>query len=135
MRSTTRKTQTQELARCPSAAYFISSRRTFAKIRQNNFSGWHRDGRYGFDTLTLLHARKSSKTPPATSPNCDAHTIRQLAAATRLMAARRRPPYTGFQPLMRFRQKRVYMIDRKSTRLNSSHGYISYAVFCLKKKT
>src|SRR5438128_6843135 len=26
-------------------------------------------------------------------------------------------------------------IDRKSTRLNSSHGSISYAVFCLKKKT
>src|SRR2546429_1929993 len=32
---------------------------------------------------------------------------------------------------------RVYrgeQLDRKSTRLNSSHGYISYAVFCLKKK-
>src|SRR2546422_363879 len=28
----------------------------------------------------------------------------------------------------------VYVRDRKSTRLNSSHGYISYAVFCLKKK-
>src|SRR2546422_7638731 len=28
----------------------------------------------------------------------------------------------------------VVEIDRKSTRLNSSHGYISYAVFCLKKK-
>src|SRR2546422_4914639 len=27
------------------------------------------------------------------------------------------------------------MPDRKSTRLNSSHGYISYAVFCLKKNT
>src|SRR2546429_3580144 len=27
-----------------------------------------------------------------------------------------------------------YSTDRKSTRLNSSHGYISYAVFCLKKK-
>src|SRR2546429_6891069 len=27
------------------------------------------------------------------------------------------------------------VVDRKSTRLNSSHGYISYAVFCLKKKT
>src|SRR2546422_6430939 len=26
-------------------------------------------------------------------------------------------------------------LDRKSTRLNSSHGYISYAVFCLKKKS
>src|SRR2546422_7123975 len=29
----------------------------------------------------------------------------------------------------------VSLGDRKSTRLNSSHGYISYAVFCLKKKT
>src|SRR2546422_8090032 len=28
----------------------------------------------------------------------------------------------------------VLTVDRKSTRLNSSHGYISYAVFCLKKK-
>src|SRR2546429_3753261 len=29
---------------------------------------------------------------------------------------------------------RIYSGDRKSTRLNSSHGYISYAVFCLKKQ-
>src|SRR5687768_17941938 len=28
----------------------------------------------------------------------------------------------------------LHPTDRKSTRLNSSHGYISYAVFCLKKK-
>src|SRR2546422_8192673 len=28
----------------------------------------------------------------------------------------------------------AHIEDRKSTRLNSSHGYISYAVFCLKKK-
>src|SRR2546422_6121235 len=47
--------------------------------------------------------------------------------------ARRRMPMThvlgnwqhGFLPVQG---------DRKSTRLNSSHGYISYAVFCLKKK-
>src|SRR2546429_5562046 len=36
------------------------------------------------------------------------------------------------------REKRRWPVefraDRKSTRLNSSHGYISYAVFCLKKK-
>src|SRR2546422_1323099 len=36
------------------------------------------------------------------------------------------------------RQRRTHVRldnkDRKSTRLNSSHGYISYAVFCLKKK-
>src|SRR5687768_18220791 len=30
--------------------------------------------------------------------------------------------------------RRLVDLDRKSTRLNSSHGYISYAVFCLKKK-
>src|SRR2546422_7821963 len=30
--------------------------------------------------------------------------------------------------------EQVLQQDRKSTRLNSSHGYISYAVFCLKKK-
>src|SRR2546422_3936972 len=30
--------------------------------------------------------------------------------------------------------KMMLSSDRKSTRLNSSHGYISYAVFCLKKK-
>src|SRR2546429_1555325 len=34
------------------------------------------------------------------------------------------------------REKQLWeeKVDRKSTRLNSSHGYISYAVFCLKKK-
>src|SRR5688572_30971898 len=31
--------------------------------------------------------------------------------------------------------RRLETIDRKSTRLNSSHSQISYAVFCLKKKT
>src|SRR5207245_9122867 len=36
-----------------------------------------------------------------------------------------------------FRETEVlwHLLDRKSTRLNSSHGSISYAVFCLKKKT
>src|SRR5687768_17834026 len=33
-----------------------------------------------------------------------------------------------------FAPRAMSPIDRKSTRLNSSHGYISYAVFCLKKK-
>src|SRR2546422_4293922 len=45
---------------------------------------------------------------------------RTRRTARRAAARRRdRPPRTA---------------DRKSTRLNSSHGYISYAVFCLKKK-
>src|SRR2546429_1425736 len=37
-------------------------------------------------------------------------------------------------PMMAYQLNDVFRIDRKSTRLNSSHGYISYAVFCLKKK-
>src|SRR2546422_5499358 len=36
--------------------------------------------------------------------------------------------------LLRERKDAYARTDRKSTRLNSSHGYISYAVFCLKKK-
>src|SRR2546429_6389563 len=43
-----------------------------------------------------------------------------------------------FHELFEFRvavyQRFFVRKDRKSTRLNSSHGYISYAVFCLKKK-
>src|SRR5437660_2481212 len=35
----------------------------------------------------------------------------------------------------RARRDRAHVVDRKSTRLNSSHVAISYAVFCLKKKT
>src|SRR5258708_11008155 len=36
---------------------------------------------------------------------------------------------------MRKTDRRLTALDRKSTRLNSSHQIISYAVFCLKKKT
>src|SRR2546422_8449791 len=39
-----------------------------------------------------------------------------------------------FAPISKYGRERVTEQDRKSTRLNSSHGYISYAVFCLKKK-
>src|SRR2546422_6490600 len=38
--------------------------------------------------------------------------------------------FEGHEQVSSHREER----DRKSTRLNSSHGYISYAVFCLKKK-
>src|SRR2546422_3091753 len=40
----------------------------------------------------------------------------------------------GGIPQCRGARDRTAALDRKSTRLNSSHGYISYAVFCLKKK-
>src|SRR2546429_5998380 len=47
-----------------------------------------------------------------------------------LLANQRRIP----QLAVRGARRLVAAQDRKSTRLNSSHGYISYAVFCLKKK-
>src|SRR5256885_2505013 len=55
--------------------------------------------------------------------------------------AARRPTALSYPPLHRERQREVLSAyrwqlaeDRKSTRLNSSHLVISYAVFCLKKK-
>src|SRR2546422_7840202 len=42
--------------------------------------------------------------------------------------------WTVVRELERFVREVLDARDRKSTRLNSSHGYISYAVFCLKKK-
>src|SRR3989449_2311743 len=54
-----------------------------------------------------------------------------LRAAKGLMAAR--IPAAKIRSSLR-RLKQQLPRDRKSTRLNSSHGYISYAVFCLKKK-
>src|SRR2546422_8453500 len=43
-------------------------------------------------------------------------------------------PEVGNGALQRINAELLLALDRKSTRLNSSHGYISYAVFCLKKK-
>src|SRR5688572_32193957 len=39
----------------------------------------------------------------------------------------------GYSPLDQINKTNVKTLDRKSTRLNSSHSQISYAVFCLKK--
>src|SRR5438445_5906482 len=56
-------------------------------------------------------------------------------ASGRVRAARARSDGEGSERRRRgARQRRVRPGDRKSTRLNSSHANISYAVFCLKKK-
>ena len=49
------------------------------------------------------------------------------------------PDFGGFEVIKKLRQNTaipylIFTTDRKSTRLNSSHQIISYAVFCLKKK-
>src|SRR5687768_18294780 len=55
--------------------------------------------------------------------------------AGRVIPRRRAPGAAGAgEPAGERSQVHAVGRDRKSTRLNSSHGYISYAVFCLKKK-
>ena len=53
---------------------------------------------------------------------------RQLQLIKEVSASQQEMDFLGTTP------EELADIDRKSTRLNSSHGYISYAVFCLKKK-
>src|SRR5687768_17898214 len=62
----------------------------------------------------------------AVHAEADGHLV-----ACRLQVNVRRAVLDGF---VNHFQRRAVALDRKSTRLNSSHGYISYAVFCLKKK-
>src|SRR5687768_18350048 len=60
----------------------------------------------------------------------------QRPGVERLPARRRQRPAQHPAVHRRRQRRRRFDLrqDRKSTRLNSSHGYISYAVFCLKKK-
>src|SRR5438270_142479 len=60
------------------------------------------------------------------------HDALPIYCAARLR--RRHPPVCARRPAPRRRPNDDRRADRKSTRLNSSHSQISYAVFCLKKK-
>src|SRR5207253_9529999 len=69
------------------------------------------------------HVEAGVEHEPIADPAVDAHPVRHLVADDR--DAGERPGR---------RRRGVVPEDRKSTRLNSSHVAISYAVFCLKKK-
>src|SRR5690554_7189994 len=98
--------------------------RTMAVVRENRLSGFLR-GRSepgGAAKRSRPLRTQTTNAPPA---RCDPQEPRQAASQTShdpsLMPPRRQ-----------LRQHHIQ--DRKSTRLNSSHVRISYAVFCLKKK-
>src|SRR2546429_1625479 len=61
------------------------------------------------------------------------HLSREVRTCLNLRRSRRTANWLNRHSRLRFRGRRTQE-DRKSTRLNSSHGYISYAVFCLKNK-
>src|SRR5688572_31962894 len=66
----------------------------------------------------------------------DALPISGARRRPRRVPLRRRPqkPPRRGGPVRRLQRRPADLLDRKSTRLNSSHSQISYAVFCLKKK-
>src|SRR5690625_2415379 len=109
-----------------------------------SLQGWKRYRRVGLPTrLKLEHLLASSAIPtifPAVRINREYFgdgALRQLAPISPAL-------HLGAESLFvigvsqnrdkRYRSKRTYTRDRKSTRLNSSHVAISYAVYCLKKK-
>src|SRR2546429_1702793 len=108
-------------ARVVSVFFFFSSRRRHTRCSRD----WSSDV-CSSDLATKLGrdgplAANLSRTLVASiGPVCSA-ALREHGVKIALEA---KPPKLG--PLV---------TDRKSTRLNSSHGYISYAVFCLKKNT
>src|SRR3712207_7177379 len=75
---------------------------------------------FPYTTLFRSYPLHYVSTPPCTSSVCPLHPAHPSCVNSTLHVLRvSTPPCT----------------DRKSTRLNSSHANISYAVFCLKKKT
>src|SRR2546429_545360 len=88
-----------------------------------------RSSRGEFSVLGLFHSLSLACACP--SPQSRLHG-RTFKFAERV---RRNPPGGGrVLPANPCGCAGGFAVDRKSTRLNSSHGYISYAVFCLKKK-
>src|SRR5690349_22569122 len=80
-----------------------------------------------FPYTTLFRSPRSARSATASTSTCDPATARSEQPAAPASARRVGVHATGGTVRRRWQ-------DRKSTRLNSSHVEISYAVFCLKKK-
>src|SRR3712207_8749892 len=74
-----------------------------------------------FPYTTLFRSNRSKSGAHLTKIVSDTNTLRDIFTELALKTASQSLTFVG-------------MLDRKSTRLNSSHANISYAVFCLKKK-
>src|SRR5687768_18231507 len=89
-----------------------------------------------FPYTTLFRSNpQGSRRPDRGAGRLDRRGHRGLGADARIPLAKPEEPKSPFARGLRTAGKAPQAQgDRKSTRLNSSHGYISYAVFCLKKK-
>src|SRR2546422_6147296 len=117
--------------RCSGSAASSCSTAPSAKTKDNNTLPTH-------STLTALFFKRrpmSSIRAADASGNSGTNQMYSRKNPVAVISApnlERYPLPLSFSPLQQIHFVREQ--DRKSTRLNSSHGYISYAVFCLKKK-
>src|SRR2546428_7263924 len=87
-----------------------------------------------FPYTTLFRSELDLTGSPRNTTQGGDERLRVAGAARGVQLAVAHGQYTFRQAALGQRPE-VKRIDRKSTRLNSSHDQISYAVFCLKKKT
>src|SRR2546429_2504160 len=81
-----------------------------------------------------MTANPSRVSHPASPPQGDVELLERLTRARADLLAQVGRRIVGQHQVLDGILTAIFSGDRKSTRLNSSHGYISYAVFCLKKK-
>src|SRR5687768_17913761 len=86
-----------------------------------------------FPYTTLFRSRMDGDSRDALGFS-QTHVLPRLAAIGRLVNSIAERNAVAHVRLASTDPDHLRITDRKSTRLNSSHGYISYAVFCLKKK-
>src|SRR3712207_7912336 len=83
-----------------------------------------------FPYTTLFRSRDAAPAPGHEIQRLDDHALAAAPRPRELLPPRDHPLLV---PRVRGVRLHVASLDRKSTRLNSSHANISYAVFCLKK--
>src|SRR3712207_7606585 len=110
--------------------FFFSSRRRHTRYWRD----WSSD--VCSSDLTWKYATSPSTTWPRTSSVWNHSMLRTVSDALRTAVRMASSTLVGLLPTTSVSRYTWLLIaaDRKSTRLNSSHANISYAVFCLKKK-
>src|SRR3712207_7728912 len=89
-----------------------------------------------FPYTTLFRSAKETgaRAAVALNPATPAEAVRHVLDLIDMVLVMTVNPGFGGQAYIASMEPKIAEVDRKSTRLNSSHANISYAVFCLKKK-
>src|SRR5207245_4972639 len=104
--------------------------------RDYNYAQWNREGRQLAAQQIKTETRKQPKADVPIQPDPQVRLLCPPGGLILFSAAQMHSTVdnTSGRTRISIDFRTVNLGDRKSTRLNSSHGSISYAVFCLKKK-